>query len=270
MQTYRCGIMASCLPGKTEYEALDLIRDAGFEAVFSDDNDPARVYELKNKCEKLGLSLDFLHAPFRGINDFWVPGLAYRALREGIYRCIDAAAGAGVPAVVCHVSSGWFPPQLSDIGFSRFDDLVDYAIGKGVKVAFENLRKVGNLAAIMERYEKIPEVVFCYDCGHEHCYTETVHFLELYAPRLFCTHIHDNHGRDHNDYLADTDEHLMPFDGDFDYADMMRRIRRSGYTGALTLEIGKSRQYLEETDEAFLRIAFERITRIAQLGDETL
>ena len=266
MENNKLGIIASCLPGKTEQEALDPIRAAGFEMVFSGDNDPKRVLDLKNKCEKLGLDLDFLHAPFKGINDFWVPGLAYRDLREGIYRSIDAAAGAGVPAVVCHVSSGWFPPQLSDVGFSRFDDLVDYAIGKGVKVAFENLRKVGNLAAIMERYENIPEVGFCYDCGHEHCYTETVHFLELYAPRLLCTHIHDNFGRDHSNYWGDPDAHMMPFDGNLDYEDMMRRMRATAYTGALTLEVGKKEPYDTVSDEAFLKIAYERLTRISKLG----
>ena len=264
----KLGIIASCLPGVTEINAVEKIRNAGFNMIFSGSYDRKTVYDLKTKSDKLGLSLDFLHAPFRGINDFWVPGLAYRELRNGIYGSIDAASGADVPVVVCHVSSGWFPPQLCDIGFGRFDEMVDYAITKNVRIAFENLRKVGNLAAIMERYENIPEVGFCYDCGHEHCYTETVHFLELYASRMICTHIHDNHGRDHNDYFGDPDEHLMPFDGNLDYNDMMRRIEETGYTGALTLELGKKGIYTEKSDEEFLGIAYERIKRISKLREE--
>lgn len=259
------GILASCLPGVPEIDALEKIRQAGFDGIFSGKNDPETVCEMKERCGQLGLSFDFLHAPYKGINEFWNPGLAYRELRNGIYSSIDAAAQAEIPVVVCHVSSGWFPPQLSDIGFERFDALVDYALGKHVKIAFENLRKVGNLAAIMERYEKIPEVGFCYDCGHEHCYTETVHFLELYGNRIFCTHIHDNHGRDHDDYWGDHDEHLMPFDGNIDYADMMKRLRGTPYTGALTLEIGQKGQYLDVSHEEYLKIAFDRIRKISEL-----
>lgn len=262
----KLGIIADCLPGVAEIDALEMIRNAGFEMVFCDENDPEKVYKIREKCDQLGLSLDFLHAPFKGINDFWIPGLAYRKLRDGITSSIDAASEAGVPTVVCHVSSGWFPPQLCDIGFERFDALVDYAISKNVKIAFENLRKVGNLAAIMERYEKIPEVGYCYDCGHEHCYTETVHFLELYGDRLLCTHIHDNHGRSKDDYWGDPDEHLMPFDGNIDYADMMKRIRQLPYDGALTLELEQKGQYEDKTHEEFLQIAYERIKRISSLA----
>ena len=176
---------------------------------------------------------------------------------------IDSAAAAGVPIVVVHVSSGWFPPQICDLGFARFDGIVEYAISKGVKVAFENLRKFGNHAAIMERYEKISEVGFCYDCGHEHCYTETVDFLSIYGKRTFCTHIHDNPGRDKEDVLKDTDYHLLPFDGNIDYADMMTRIEKTGYTGSLTLEVTKENIYKEMSDDDFLGTAYERILKIS-------
>ena len=118
----------------------------------------------------------------------------------------------------------------------------------------------------MERYEKIPEVGFCYDAGHEHCYTRTVHYMDLYADRLFCTHIHDNHGREKDDW-SDPDEHLLPFDGNIDYADMMRRLDEAGFAGTLMLEIydHRSPAYREMGNEAFLRTAFERIQRISKL-----
>ncbi|MBE6529811.1 MAG: sugar phosphate isomerase/epimerase [Ruminococcaceae bacterium] len=262
----KLGVVANCLTDKTEPEALDLIRAAGFEAVFSESNDPAAVYALRGKCDNLGLSLDFLHAPFGGINNFWLPGDAYVNLRRGIESSIDSAAGAGVPLVVCHVSSGWNPPPLCDVGLSRFDALVEYALNRGVKIAFENLRKLGVLAAIMERYEKIPEVGFCYDIGHEHCYTRTVHYMDLYADRLLCTHIHDNHGRDKDDW-SDPDEHLLPFDGNIDYADIMRRLNDTDFAGTLMLEIYDSRRpvYREMGNEAFLKTAYERISQISKL-----
>lgn len=262
----KLGVVANCLTDKTEIEALDLIRATGFRAVFSESNRPAEVFALREKCEKLGLSLDFLHAPFHGINDLWLPGEDYRGIWKGMTDSVDSAAGAGVPLVVCHVSSGWWPPQIGDIGLGRFDALVEYAGSKGVKIAFENLRKVGNLAAILERYEKNPDIGFCYDIGHEHCYTRTVHYMDLYADRLLCTHIHDNHGREKDDW-SDPDEHLLPFDGNIDYADVMRRLREAEFTGTLMLEIYDSRRpaYREMGAEAFLKTAYERIERISKL-----
>ena len=262
---YKVGVLTSCLGGVAEVDAVEKIKNAGFEMIFAESNDVKTVATIKDRAEKFGLSLDFLHAPFRGINDFWLPGDAYLGLRDGIYSSIDAASAANVPAIVCHVSSGWFPPQLCDIGFSRFDALVDYAISKNVKVAFENLRKVGNLGAIMERYERIDSVGFCYDCGHEHCYTETMHFLDIYGSRLICTHIHDNHGRSKEDYWGDPDEHLLPFEGNIDYADMMRRIRATDYKGAITLEIFKSNGHADMTDEEFLATAFDRVKKIVSM-----
>lgn len=261
----KLGIMAGCLPGVAEIDALEKIKAAGFEMTFAAAYDVKTVCDMKEKCEQLGLSLEFLHAPFRGINDFWRSGLAYRTLRDNMKASIDSAAAADVPVVVIHGSSGWFPPPLCDIGFARFDDMVEYAMDKGVKIAFENVRKLGNITVLLERYKKIPNVGFCYDCGHEHCYTETVHFLDIYGARTLCTHIHDNTGRDKEDPMKDADSHLMPFDGDIDYADMMARMKKFGYNGSLTLEIGKEGEYLEKSDEEFLAIAYERIAKIAAL-----
>ena len=262
----KLGIAAACLSGVKEIDALDLIRDVGFESVFSEDNDPKTVLAIREKCDRLGLVCDSLHAPWRGINDIWLEGDACKPLLDGIYLSVDAAAGAGIPAIVTHVSSGWFPPKISEIGYERFAALVDYAEKKKVKLAFENLRRLGHLAVLMDLYERNPWVGFCYDWGHEHCYTETVKYLDFYGDRLLVTHIHDNFGRDHNDYYADPDAHLMPFDGNIDYADIMTRLRKTDYTGSLTLELFREGKYAETPDREYLEIAFERLQRIAALG----
>ena len=60
----KLGIAAACLSGVKEIDALELIRDAGFESVFSEDNDPKTVLAIREKCDKLGLVCDSLHAPW--------------------------------------------------------------------------------------------------------------------------------------------------------------------------------------------------------------
>ncbi|MBQ7171059.1 MAG: sugar phosphate isomerase/epimerase [Clostridia bacterium] len=266
----KLGIITSCLPGKSEYDALDYIADAGFEMVFCDEFNQKEILRLKEKCDRLGIALEFLHAPYAGVNQFWNPGDAYLKLRDGIYSSIEGASEAGIPVVVSHVSSGWFPPLIYDFGLARFDELVEYATAKKVKIAFENLRRDDYLDVIMKRYEKEPYVGFCYDCGHQHCYSygEPVDYLALYGDRLLCTHIHDNFGRDQTDIWRDADEHIMPFDGNLDYTAMMKRLHKTGYTGALTLELCNQERYCEKTPAEFLAIAHERIAKIAALESQ--
>ncbi len=260
----KLGIEAGCLSGVPQSESLKKIKAAGFDAIFGSGCDIAEICGMKETCEALGLDFDFIHAPFGGINNLWLSGLDHVAIFDKICASIDAAAAAAVPAIVCHVSSGWWPPQISDIGLDRFDRLVAYGVKKGVKIAFENIRKPGNLAALMERYEKIPEVGFCFDCGHEHCYTETIPYLDLYGKRLICTHIHDNYGRDKEDIWKDADYHLLPFEGTYDYAGMMARLDKYNYEGTLTLEVNNAK-HKDMTEEAFLADCHARIKKISEM-----
>lgn len=69
----------------------------------------------------------------------------------------------------------------------------------------------------------------CYDCGHEACHTEGERFLPKIGNRLLCTHIHDNDKK--------TDLHLIPFDGQIDFARIADELRACNYSGNLTLEL---------------------------------
>ena len=262
----KLGINNNCLPDiGGSAEELNLIRAAGFEVFSSASYLAKEVYALKKEGDRIGLSLEFLHAPTTGINNFWREDLEYLPLWKQVLSAVDSAAACSVPTVVMHLSSGWTAPALTDVGFARFDRLVEYALDRNVNIAFENVRKTGNLAAIMERYERIPNVGFCYDCGHEHCYTDTVRFLDFLGKRTLCTQIHDNFGLDREDPRKDTDYHLMPFDGDIDYRDMMASLNRYGYEGALMLALCKKGDYAEKSNAEFLDIAFGRLNTIAKL-----
>jgi sugar phosphate isomerase/epimerase len=177
---------------------------------------------------------------------------------------IDTAAACNIPSVITHLSSGWRSPEVNDLGLSRFDALVEYAAEKGVNLAFENLRKIGNLAYIADRYEKISNVGFCYDFGHRHCYTPTIEWADVFRDRMITTHIHDNLGIKEK-YEEGTDLHLLPFDGNIDYAKIMRKLNEYNYRGALVLEVGGG-QYPELSPMEFAKTAFERVKRISDMS----
>ncbi len=261
----KLGIVAEFVHNVPATENLELIKEAGFEAYFTGRYREKDVFELKNKGDKLGLSCDFLHAPFAGVNAMWQNGMDYLTVFQNIKTAIDAAAENGVPAVVVHLSSGWTPPEICDLGLSRYDALVEHAIKRNVTVAFENLRRLGNLAYMLDRYEKIPQVGFCYDNGHEHCFTEDLPFLELFGKRTVCTHLHDNTGIRKDDPTIKNDNHFLPFDGDFDFPKMMKRLNACGYEGTLMLETWIKDHYVGMDPKDYITTAYERIKKIAEM-----
>lgn len=259
----KLGIVSECLRGEDPVGSLEKIKDAGFDCFFTGCYDLSAVSALVKRGEELGLSCEFIHAPFKGINDMWLAGMGYLEIMNGMKQAIDTAAATGIPTIIAHVSSGWNAPEITDLGLSRFDELVLYATEKKVTVAFENLRKVGNLAYFADRYENMEYVRFCYDCGHEHCYTKYVTWMDIFRKKMVATHIHDNHGRG-EEAVGSPDEHLLPFEGTLDYERMMRKLDEYGFGGALILEVDNSR-HMELSHEDFLATCFERIEKISRL-----
>jgi len=265
----KLGINTDCLGGLLdEIGTLQLAHEIGFEAITTGTIELDGVCALKEKANSLGVEFSFLHAPFNGINNLWLEGEGYHAIYDGIVKAIDSAAACGVSAVVIHVSSGWKAPFVNDLGLSRYDALADYASHKGVTLAFENLRMVGNLACLMDRYEHRDNVRFCYDCGHEHCYTKTVSWIDIFTDKIVATHIHDNLSRPFGDKSTDRDSHWLPFDGNFDYHTMMTKLDKYGYSGPLLLEVFRSARadYKKLSAEEFLTTAYDRIKRISELN----
>ncbi len=260
----KLGINAHCLKGISERDALPLIKKAGFDSVFIASWQQEPVRKLKERADELGLELEFIHAPFGKINDMWLSEEDPYIL-EAMMQTIDSASANNIPIVIIHVSSGWKPP-FTEVGLDRYDRLVQHAKEKGVKVAFENLRVTGNVAYFTELYYDNDAVGFCYDCGHEHCYTKTVCWPDIYTTQICCTHIHDNFSRPLEDRTCNPDTHLLPFDGTYDYEKMMRKLDEYGYTGNLTLEVTQDKEeYRHLTAEEFLQTCYERLLRISQM-----
>lgn len=252
-----------------QLEGLEIMKTAGFDCFFSGSFHYDEVAALKERADALELEFEFIHGPFQGpggINAMWLSGVEYRQLFNDMKESIDSAAACGVPIVVIHVSSGWNAPQLNDLGLSRYDELVLYAAEKGVKLAFENLRKLGNVSYFVDRYERLPHVGFCFDCGHEHCYTPNVCWPDIFTTQLLCTHLHDNHGPAKEGAVEREDEHLLPFDGTYDFRRMIRKLDEYGYTGSLMMELSQSKpQYEHMTPREFAAEAYARVKKMSML-----
>ncbi len=265
----KLGINCDCIRGKNAIdtlEVLDIIKETGFDSFSTNITNCEKVAILKQKADELGLCFEFIHAPFKNINSMWLEGDEYLEIYNGMIEAIDSAAANGVPMIISHVSSSWTPPQINDLGLARYDALVDHAEKKGVIIAFENLRMIGNLAYFADRYEGRDCVKFCYDNGHEYCYTKTVDWLDIFTYNLATTHLHDNLGRG-RERVGDPDLHYLPFDGTFDFEKMMRKLDEYEYTGVLMLEVFnvKKPEYTEMTPREFIQTAYDRLKKVSQM-----
>ena len=243
-------------------DCVRLYRDIGFDAMFTCYyGDTAAMKPFAEACAKHGLWYECIHAPFGHMNDIWLPGERGDAMLRELTDCVKTCGELGVPKAVIHLSSGDHPPCVNDLGHARYDRLVETAVKSGVTLAFENQRKLANLAFVFELYEDVPQVRFCWDLGHEACFAYGREFMPLFGDKLVYTHIHDNL------QVHDGDLHMLPFDGSIDFARRAYHLREHNYQGTLTLEClpDHSDRYPDVTPEEFYRRAYQAVSRFRDL-----
>jgi len=235
---------------------IELMKKNGFEATFLASDDPNLDVSVA-LLRKNGIECVNCHAPFDGINAIWLEGEAGDLMLERLLDGVRACARNRIPVLVVHLSSGDHPPRINDVGQARFDRLMTEAHVHGVTVAYENQRKLGNLANAMEQY---PEAGFCWDVGHEGCFAYGRRFMPLFADRLVALHLHDNFA------VHNGDEHLLPYDGALDLDRAARELAECGFSGPIMLEVFamKSNIYGNLPKEEFYEKAANAARRFAK------
>ncbi len=247
----KLGCYAGAIKDNDIIENLKLIKNAGFDSTFLSWDDGIDIDEAVDYSKSLGLEIEFLHAPKDTANDIWEVGDDGDKYTEKLRRCIKTAAKYKISTVVLHTTTGIKVPKTSPIGLLRFKKLVIEAERQGVKLAFENIKIVRNFSVVLE-YFKNENVGFCYDCGHENCFTPGFRFMKLFGDRAFCTHIHDNYGLGESKEIHNRDDlHRIPFECSIDFMRVCEDIKQSGYKGSLMLEIKYSKEEITSPNEFF-------------------
>lgn len=162
---WRIGINAGAYKGLNLPDSIPHLVENGFAAVFTGYRDKATAVKHAEQFAAAGLAYESIHAPFKGINNIWLDGEAGDAMLATLVDCVEGCAAAGVPIAVIHLSSGETPPPITDIGRARFDAHIEAAGRQNVTLAFENQRKLANLAYVFDDYPDAPQVRFCWDAG---------------------------------------------------------------------------------------------------------
>lgn len=252
--------------GKTveqKIENLRIMKDIGFDVFFTSVNvdDPAPTEKLLNAAANIGIELETIHALFTNINRMWYDDQSGEGTFKMLMDSLNFCADHDVPTMVMHESGNRIGPDVSMAGLGRFREIVQTANEKGVKIAIENLRRTNHIAFLFHNMRDL-DVYYCWDCGHELCYTPGVNHVALFPEKLACTHIHDNRG------IYMYDDHLLPFDGNTDWQKKADLIKASGYQGPLTMEIvrvGYDGRYADWTEEEYYKEAYKRISKFAKM-----
>ena len=256
-------------------EVMEIIKKIGFDAVSPIWTTLDEIEKTARIASRLGLELQSLHAPFTKAAALWErEGEKTAAAKKELFDVIDACERLGFPITVVHTWIGFeYEFDKDALYYGNFDEVVDYAASKAVKIAFENTEGQEFLFALMERYEGNSAVGFCWDSGHELCYNRSRDLLGDFGGRLIMTHLNDNLGISRYDgkiFWTD-DLHLLPYDGIADWDHNIERLRAAKHMDILNFELTtRSKPNRHENDVyakmslvEYLTEAYKRACRIA-------
>lgn len=261
-------------------EVAQAIGRAGFDTVFLTYRDDAIVGEISSLADRNGIAVESLHAPFGGISEIWAEGEEGEIWVDRLISVAKCCARFGIPYFTVHATN--VPRRnenttrgrdITSTGLDRFRRVAEYAAGKGVVMSFENLEfPQCELKQLMELLPgEFPGTIgFTWDIGHWNCYPADLDFENVLVPFLVGTHVADNFGvKDTRVITWEDDLHLLPFDGSIDYRIPGEIMRRSGYGGSVTLEVGRKdikKRYMDYPDlDCWLADCHSRAERLAKM-----
>jgi len=235
-------------------KALRHIRDAGFaEVEINADNshlDPrlfprCDLSHLKRILDGLSLHPNSVHAPINGV-DLSTPHSEGR--KQTINLLLDTleyCGAIGCPIMVLHpnhsdsLSIG--PEAMRKNSVEVLGRFISKAEDQGVKIALENMIdkgdgrfgcRVADLRKIIEDVGS-PSLGICFDMGHANllpsCGDIQEKEIDQAGEYLWSLHIHDNDGKE--------DRHWPPGDGNIDWSQVVRTLRKVNYRGVFMMEV---------------------------------
>ena len=168
------------------------------------------------------------------------------AMDTAMLRCIEAGRMLGAEWNAYHprtaVNENYSPRKSMELAKTAIVPLTEKANECKSGLALENLpiwptwaqgrffsADYEDLCELCD-YFKSDLVSICWDTGHANLLDNNQEkAIEYTGNRIKCTHIHNNYGND--------DHHALPSQGNIDWNIIMKALKKTGYDGALTLEI---------------------------------
>ena len=235
-------------------ERYKLIKAAGFDSVmlwWSDKFGRGEGYQKDVEFARdANIIIENIHAPVHEQNYISLDNQDGISVYESYLQCVKDCYKYDISTIVIHLPNDKYP--LDELGIERLKSIIDFANECNVKIAFENLSNIQNLDLVMNTF-KSSNVGFCYDSCHHENYAPTYDLLEKYGERLIAIHLHDNGGKNN--------QHQLPFDGNINWENVMKKIAHSKYVGGTTLE-PMNWDYEDISINEFLHLAYKKARKL--------
>lgn len=255
--TQRCFVNAPWQTLKTDY--LDLFLEhgiqpeIGLEGTCLYDEDPAEFRRVAETLQRHNLACT-LHAPFFDLAPGALDPHILAASREKLRRAFDLLQIFRPRSIVCHLQfeenkQGYKRAAWTAAALATWRQLLQTAAGLKVPIMLENTYEKSPAAhqTILTELNS-PYAGFCLDVGHLLSFSHSPwqEWLPTLSSWLGQLHLHDNHG--------DSDQHLAPGLGKFDFPGLFQFLRLNDLHPLITLEphsqedLWQAFAYLEETE----------------------
>ncbi len=202
-------------------EKIDLIQKNGFDFVALD---YSNLEDGVRHCQRIGFPVENVHLACRGTSKIWLKDDSGDEIVEGYCDQIKNCAEHGVMTGIAHVTYGADILPPSEIGYKRYEKIVNCAQKYNFNLCVENSRASEHLPFVMDSF-KGSNVKYCYDSGHDLGMGYGTEFLYDYLPRygdrLGAVHIHDS--------IKGFDLHVIPFDGAINWDLITKQLAKTEY-----------------------------------------
>jgi sugar phosphate isomerase/epimerase len=219
---------------------LDQILAAGFRTIeifaarqHLDYHDKNQVRDVAQWFLDHNVTLYSLHAPLYSDFDWgrsggWPLSVAYlqRGRRiesmEEIKRAIEVAELLPFRYLILHLGLPGEEYDLAkfDAAMTSIEHLKIFAKERGAQVLLENTpNELSTPARLLQfiSYTRLADLKICFDTGHAHMTCGVPEAFQTLREHIASTHVHDNR--------REKDDHLLPFDGEIDWAQTVRNLR---------------------------------------------
>jgi sugar phosphate isomerase/epimerase len=240
---------------KLEKPHLLEIAASGFDAVelfatrsHFDYHDVTSIHALKDWLAEANLELHSVHGPITDVfaNDS-MQRIFSTAARDADARKATVAEMAAALEIARVIPFKYLVVHLGvpialkpgpdenhrEAAIRSVEEIHGIADKVGVKIALEvmgnTLSTAPDLVEIIERSFEADDIGICMDVGHAHMLGDAAEAIETASEYLVTTHIHDNRRQ--------SDDHLVPFQGNINWAATVMAFEKIGYDGVLMYEV---------------------------------
>ena len=213
-----------------------------------DYHDPNQLRDVAQWFSDHAVTLHSLHAPLFSdwnwgragglpISVAYLERRARIASMDEIKRAIAVAEFLPFRYLVLHLGVPEEEYDLTkfDAAFTSLEHLNIFAKERGAQILLENIpSQLSSPERILTffQYTRL-DLKVCFDTGHAHMTGGVQSAFQTLRERIAAIHLHDNHG--------EKDEHLLPFEGEIDWAQTIRDFRSADVQFPILFELNSER-----------------------------